>query len=180
MPAGCSLRASWLIQRGRVLSLLPPAPAHREVITKLRGENRLLRGELGLDARQSRMLDAPSSIELFQAADRDAALAAQRIDELRQHASVRLCACVCVTGACRLPCRDSCILKRNRVFWLPRCAQDLDVEFAALVEKTDEQNRRLGAHAASKKNRIVRPLALSCVCGLVIFDSVCVCAHAAH
>jgi hypothetical protein len=48
----------------------------------------MLKGELSLDERQSRMLEASSSQVLFQTAEKDALLVARRIEELKTKAAV--------------------------------------------------------------------------------------------
>lgn len=62
----------------------------RSIIEKLRLENEMLKGELNLDQRQSRMVDSESSQILFQTVEKDAVLVARRIEELKTKAAVCL------------------------------------------------------------------------------------------
>ena len=62
--------------------------ACRSVIEKIRAENAILKGELGLDNRQSRMLDSEGSVQLIQSVEKEAAALARRIDELGERAQV--------------------------------------------------------------------------------------------
>ncbi len=77
--------------------------AYRSTIEKLRLENEMLKGELSLDERQSRMLEASSSQVLFQAAEKDALLVARRIEELKTKAAVSVPALTLIRIFCIMP-----------------------------------------------------------------------------
>lgn len=60
------------------------------MIERIRQENEILKGELSLDQRQSRMLDSEASLMEFGKAERESAAVAKRVNELKDKASVRL------------------------------------------------------------------------------------------